>query len=335
MSMNVYNIIWADDEIDDFLDERYENRLIKNGFKVVGKAHNGEELEELLNNASYIDAVIVDANFNESLNNVESEREVSGLDYARNLYRHVVKYAIPFFLYTGRTDELLQEIAQKERPNLLQDFRRRENWFSKTLNERDDMFEAIKNEVDKRKTTSFIIRNRYQKELKYADVLGLNSYDYIFDVLCRDWDNTLADMREPFGTARKIVEQIFSQCEKEKIIPPISNDLNGTGDYFFYKSYSPIDDKTKKRVTLFKMKDDIMPRPLAQSLVYFLDITQDAAHRKGKLQLKVDVYFVETKDVLLLKSIVFILMDIIIWFIDTWKEHKDPDVNEIVLWEKV
>ena len=59
------------------------------------------------------------------------------------------------------------------------------------------------------------------------------------------------------------------------------------------------------------MKDDIMPRPLAQSLVYFLDITQDAAHRKGKLQLKVDVYFVETKDVLLLKSIVFssVLLD--------------------------
>lgn len=336
MSMNVYNIVWADDEIDDFLDEDYENDLRDMGFVIIGKARDGLELEKILEKTEMIDAVIVDANFNESSSVIESERDISGLTYARSIYIHKFNRAIPFFLYTNRTEELLRDIT-KNNPSYLNDFPRHRRWFSKyLLEERNEMFDAIKKEVDERKTTSFIIRNRYRKELAYADVLGLNAYDYIFVVLCRDWDNTLADIREPFATARKIVEQIFGQCEKVKLIPPISDNTNGTGDYFLYKSFSPIDVKTKKRIPLYRMKDDsIMAKPLAQSLVYFLDMTQDGAHRKSKLPLKVDEYFINTKDVFLLRSVLFILIDLIKWFIETWKTHMDPDVNEIVLWEKV
>ena len=46
--MNVYNIVWADDEIDDFLDEDYENDLREMGFNIIGKAHDGIELENIL-----------------------------------------------------------------------------------------------------------------------------------------------------------------------------------------------------------------------------------------------------------------------------------------------
>ena len=142
-------------------------------------------------------------------------------------------------------------------------------------------------------------------------------------------------MRGPFATARKIVEQIFGQCEKEKLIPPISDDINGTGNYFLRKLYSPYDEKLKKRIDLYNMKDEIIPKQLSQSLLYFLEMTQDGAHRKSKLSLKVDEYFINTKDVLLLRSVLFILIDLIKWFIETWRAHQDSDVNEIVLWEKV
>ena len=331
--MNVYNIIWADDEIDDFLDERYENRLIKNGFKVVGKAHNGEELEELLNNASCIDVVIVDANFNESSNSVESEREVSGLDYARNLYRHVVKYAIPFFLYTGRTDELLQEIAKKERPNLLKDFRRRENWFSKTLNERDEMFEAIKNEVDKRNTTSFKVRNRYQKELNAASLIN-GGEELVFELLQRDIDGTLDEMVEPFVRIRRTIEKMFAFCEGMKIIPPISQDTNGTARYFLKNEYSVKDKNLGGWKAMYKMNNIVMAKPLAQSLDYVISITQDGAHSKLGLKLDVDNYFKDTKDVLLLRSVGTLFIDIIRWFALFMLNHGDPDKNKL-LWVKI
>lgn len=335
MSTNVYNVIWADDDIDALI-VRYEKRFADNDLHIIGRAHNGEELEQCLAEKMHMtDAVIVDANFNESETDIDDERDTSGLSFTRS---HLLKQysSIPFILFTQRSDEMIAE-KYRNTPKFKSEFPRHNRWFKK--NDEDElieMFEAIKKEADIRKTTSFIIRNRYQKELSYADVLGEDSYNYIFEVLCRDWDNTLGDMREPFATARKIVEQIFGQCETVKLIPPISGNTNGTGDYFLYKAYSPWDELTHKRIPQFKMKgDDLMPKPLAQSLVYFLNMTQDGAHRKKDLSLKVDEYFNKTKDVLLLRSVLFILIDIIKWFIETWKCHLDPDVNEIELWEKV
>lgn len=339
MKTNVYSILWADDDVDALID-RYEERFNDNDIIIIEWAHDGKELEECLSRSIHkIDAVIVDANFNYTKISPESkldDRNVTGLEYAHSLYVHKFNRSIPFFLFTQRIDEMLHEKLD-ERPEFNDDFKRHENWFRKNDDEElTEMFEAIKKEADIRKTTSFIIRNRYQKELSYADVLGEDSYNYILEVLCRDWDNTLGDMREPFSTARKIVEQIFGQCEIVKLIPPISGNTNGTGDYFLYKAYSPWDEQTRRRIPQYKMKgDDLMPKPLAQSLVYFLNMTQDGAHRKKDLSLKVDEYFNKTKDVLLLRSVLFILIDIIKWFIETWKCHLDPDVNEIELWEKV
>lgn len=335
MSMNVYNIVWADDDID-ALKDRYEKRFKNNGIHIIGEAHNGDELEKCLSEKkNIIDAVIVDANFNELQIDIDDERDTSGLTFTR--YRLLKQYpSVPFILFTQRSDEMIAD-TYRNTPSFFEEFPRHERWFKKNDDdELIEMFEAIKNEVDSRKTTSFKIRNRYQKELSYADVLGYNSYDFIFEILCRDWDNTLEEMREPFATARKIVEQIFGQCERLKLIPPISDNTNGTGDYFLHKVFSPIDEKTKKRIPLYRMKDEsLMPKPLAQSLVYFLTMTQDGAHRKRKLKLKVDEYFIKKKDVLLLRSVLYILIDFIIWFIDTWKEHTDLEVNELVLWEKV
>ena len=45
MNTNVYNIVWADDEIDAILDEVIVD-LKENGFNIVGTAHDGKELEE-------------------------------------------------------------------------------------------------------------------------------------------------------------------------------------------------------------------------------------------------------------------------------------------------
>jgi hypothetical protein len=66
-----------------------------------------------------------------------------------------------------------------------------------------------------------------------------------------------------------------------------------------------------------------------------VEITQDASHSKGKLKLKVDEYFENTKDTLLLKSNAFILIDVVRWFAETSDSHKESDVNEIFLWEPI
>jgi hypothetical protein len=333
MEKLVYNIVWADDEIDDLLDDETTEDLEAQGFKVIKKAHNGHELEVCFDKPEQIDAVIVDANFNERAKKVESERVTTGLDYARSIYVHKLNRSIPFFLFTGRSDEMLKDVY-KDRSEVLDEFPRHTRWFNKlSSSDFSLMLEAIKQTVDERNSPSFIVRNRYYNELKAAAKI-YGAEDFIFEFLLSDYENRLKDMVEPFIRMRRIIEKIFTACENLKIIPPISDDVNGTSAYLFYNKYRK-QDATKTYKYLYRMKEDIIRKPIAQSLNYLVEITQDASHSKGKLKLKVDEYFENTKDTLLLKSNAFILIDVVRWFAETSDSHKESDVNEIFLWEPI
>lgn len=330
--MSIYNIVWADDEIDDLLDDETVEELRQQGFNIVGKAHYGNELVQLLEKTEMVDAVIVDANFNEFDTNIGSERDTSGLVCARSFYNQTLKRSIPFFLFTNRTDELLHEIYQ-DNPKFLEDFPRHKRWFKKSdMEEYNHMFEEIKKTVDELKSTKFIVRNRFQYELNAASLID-GTHDFIFDFLVRDFENTLAEIKEPFISVRRSIEKIFGKCEKMKLIPPISDNTNGTAAYFLYNKYS-IKEETGYKTYFEMLGDDIMPKPLALSLKYIVDVTQDGAHSKNEMKLKVDEYFEKTKDVLLLRSVVFIFIDVVKWFALTLLNHNDADINEITLWKK-
>lgn len=328
--MSVYNIVWADDEIDDILDDMTIEELKEKGFHVVGQAHNGQELERWLDRPELVDAVIVDANFNESDSDIESERDTSGLDYARSLYRMKLMRKIPFFLFTNRSDELLKEIYQHN-PAFLEDFPRHKRWFKKSdMEEYNDMLDEIKKVIDEAKTTDFVVRNKFQYELNAASLID-DAQDFIYEFLIRDFDDTLVDIKEPFVSVRRSIEKIFGKCEIMKLIPPISDNTNGTAAYFLYNNYSLKEDEGYK--TYFEMVgENIMPKPLAQSLKYIVDITQDGSHSKKNMKLKVDEYFKKTKDVLLLRSVVYILIDVLKWFALTLLAHQDIEAN-MRLWK--
>ena len=98
----MYQIIWADDEIDALLDETSKALLLKQHVDVV-KCNNAAMLEEKLKSISYrIDAVIVGANFTARDFTPSDEKIVSGLRKAMMLigeYKH-----LPFYLYTQRVN---------------------------------------------------------------------------------------------------------------------------------------------------------------------------------------------------------------------------------------
>ena len=332
MTMNVYRIVWADDDIDDILDEETVKELEKDGFINIKRAHNGIELAAILEKPEFIDAVIVDANFNESDGIVESERDTSGLDYARGLYTHTLKKEIPFFIFTNRSDEQLKE-TYKHNTSFLADFPRHKRWFKKdSIEEYTNMFAEIKRTVDEVKSPGYILRNKYKYEFNAAILID-GAEEFIYEFLTRDEENKLDEIIEPFIRVRRIIEKTFWMCEELKLIPPVSDNTNGTAAYFVYNTYRT-NEVTPPKI-LYRMKGgDLMAKPLAHALKYIVDITQDAAHSKSGLKLKVDEYFEETKDVLLLKSVVFVLMDVVKWFALTALSNRNPEENEGTLWFK-
>ena len=71
-----------------------------------------------------------------------------------------------------------------------------------------------------------------------------------------------------------------------------------------------------------------MPKALARCLYFYLDITQDASHSKKDLKLYVEDYVRSQRNVILLKSIVNIALDICQWFNKYYLENLDVAANE-------
>ena len=317
MTMNVYNIVWADDEIDDLLDRETIIELESKGFKIVGQAHDGVELETLLSKPEMVDAVIIDANFNESDVEISSERDTSGLEYARSIYRHTLKQSIPFFLFTNRSDELLKDIY-KHNPKFLEDFPRHKRWFNKSgQGEYDEMFEVIRETVDEIKSPYFILRNKFSKEFAAAKLIP-NAEKLLFKGLLEEFSDFSSNdvIIESFNPIRMLCENIIDKCQEKGYIPYLSS-LNSICDFL-----------EMKEVDGFKLTTSIMHKTLIHSLDYFLSITQDGSHDKSSLPLEVIDYVRFRQNKSLYKSILYIAMDLLLWY----KELIEKDLDTEGLW---
>lgn len=323
MKTNAYNILWADDEVDALID-RYEERFNDNDIAIVEWAHDGKELEERLSTSVYkIDAVIIDANFNYTKivpGNELNERNISGLDYAHSLYAHKFNRSIPFFLFTQRTDEMLHNKLD-ERPEFNDDFIRHWNWFRKNDDdELAELFDSIKKEVNNRNSDSFRIRNKYCKEFEAAKNIEDAERYLMTGLLYLYEDDSWKNVQDYFNPARKIVERMMAKCMELNILPPDTT-LNNASRYFSNTSND----------NHIRLKEEIMPRALAESFFYFLKITQDGSHDENDMTLGVDKYVRESKNINLYRTILYIVMDLLVWFDKVYKKYEN---NQEPLWEE-
>ena len=77
----------------------------------------------------------------------------------------------------------------------------------------------------------------------------------------------------------------------------------------------------------YELMIEVMPAPLAHSLQFFLDITQDGSHDNGDLKLGVDSYIRKSHNTNLFNSVLYITMDLLLWYMDFIKD--DIDIKDI------
>lgn len=326
MDMTPYRIIWADDEVDIFVTPKDEKNWKEDfGIEIVGKAHTGSELRDIMKSNIYLlDAVIVDANFDEYESSPQEEGVISGLRCAFDLnriYNEEGKKGIPFFLYTGRNREFLvkscEPADQKKLKNLFED---KERWFEKL---RGDMlaimFEKIKKDVDEERSEEGILRRRFAKEFKAAELIE-DGQKWLMQALLFDQNILrIENIEDKFNPARDIIEGVFDKCKEFGILPPLSS-LNSMPQFLQNYVCDGYVLKTRKQ---------LMHPVLASSFDLFLDVAQDGSHKREDLLLHIKRYVKETHNTNLYRALVYLIMDVLLWF----KNNVDNPPEE-ALWSE-
>lgn len=313
----IYRIIWADDEIDDFLDKTGMELLSEQHVEVV-KCNNAAMLEEKLKNVNYrIDAVIVDANFTARDFTPSDETIVSGLRKSMMLigeYKH-----LPFYLYTQRLN--LSDLVDEDELSYFKD----NNAIFFKSNGPLPLLNRIKNDVDKFNSAEFQIDNQYKKELNYFQIFdkqcNAKSYNLIRELLIQYKKGSLTGTETYFNQFRsEILENMNAVAACFGIIPE-GLSLNNFSLFLCSKAEK------------YKLNEDVLPKALHMLMGYVVRMVQDGSHKRGNLQYGVHQFVSENKDTLIIQSLLYAIIELMSWFIPYLATHTNKQLN-LANWQK-
>lgn len=297
-------VLWIDDQPNDpFIDYAYNC-----GIDIEVKQNVDEGIIELKSSHIY-DAIILDANCI-SHNDGSAEPDISALGYAlRMISENNIK--LPWFVYSGggfsgedRIDFLV-EIYNRSYDNVL--------WYKKP-SQMKELFAKIKEVVGN--SDVFKYKSLYSEEFEAAKLIP-DAERLLIEGFSFEYGSAPQSIQDYFNPSRKIFERIVSDLKQRNILPKISS-LNAVARLL--KSNADF-------VEGFRLIEPIMDKPLAHSLKYFLDITQDGSHDDCDLQLGVDNYVRSRQNINLFRSVFYILLDLLLWYHDKINENKINNIE--------
>lgn len=293
--MKRYQVLWIDDDAekqDGFLDSAYLNGLDINYYKT-----SKQGMEELLSKIEQYDAVILDAMvYNES---EDEKASLTGLfNSIKKINSLSERKKIPYFIFSGH-------IEQDEHASV-REMIADESVFIKSKDNKA-LFQAIKEEADKQIDT--------QTRHKYRSVFELCTEKYIGENAGKDLLSLLlhldsSNIDNQFNTLRKIVEDIFIACNKfqllpnEFITPTVA--LNASSKFLSGKNHK---DELFTEKGYQHFEETHIPSQISIMLWNILTVTQDGSHRS-----KIDAHAKSLNTSYLFQSILYQLLDVIVWF---------------------
>jgi len=322
--VNIYNIIWADDECFTLKnDENIRIMFDDRGIDVLKYVPTSEELRKALDNyKDKVDAVVIDGNFSRDDTAKIAPNDISGLVHSLSLIEvYNIKRDIPFFLYTGKK-QMLQEICTNGE---LQYFNSNERIFQK--GHLQELVDAIIHDVDHIQTIEFRVKKKYRNILKFTESIDKVCSDNLYDFLLNEArDITFKRTELMFNDLRNILEKIVTFCIDLEITPEEVKTLNNFKHYWSGK----LDKIRWNRQTLCPKEYpdfELMPKVISNTLWNFIDILQDGSHSKEDLKLFVREYVTETKRPYLFRTCLYQTLDILRWFDDIEKRINSGDLR--------
>lgn len=328
--MKEYRVLWFDDCHE--TQEPTKDEALVEGITLVGYSNAQDGLRELQNNLFSYDAVLVDGLFYSSnLDSGDAVNDNALFTVARFLDKMEDKKKIPWFILSGQASftKEANRIAVEYKENKVYDKNSDED-FKKLWND-------IKREADKQIETQ--IKHRYQNvfDVCSEEYIGVKASKYLIDILCSiECPEAEFDDEKYFNGIRKVVELVFRASNKigllhDKCIPNDIVNLTWSSLFMAGKEIEikPSNDKISCAKSHF-------PLLLANNVKAILDITSAASHTEGEEKENGKVNFADYKKLItsnyLLYSLVFQVMDLLLWFKKYADENPDKEENKL-LWK--
>ena len=318
MEVNIYNVIWADDECATLKqDELIRKVFNEKRIEVLEYVPTSTALRNALETyKDEVDAVVVDGNFSkEDVDYLESD-DISGLIHTVSfLELYNTKRDIPFFLYTARKI-LLQDICKN----------RELDYFTTTkrLIQKGDielLAEKIVSTVDHIHSIEFMVKKKYKALLNMAkrvnDDCSENLHQFLLNE-ARDVEyNRSISM---FNDLRGILEQIMDLCKDNNIIPIEVSTLNAFKFYWSQYGY-------KNNNLVYKPNESIMPKAISHTIGNLIDVTQDGSHKRVDLNLQISEYVTEAQSPFMFRSCLYQVMDVVRWYSELITKLTEGQIN--------
>lgn len=168
--------------------------------------------------------------------------------------------------------------------------------------------------MEETKSPYFILRNKFSDEFEAAKLIP-NAENLLYKGLLEELSDFTSNdaIIESFNPIRMLCENIINKCQEKGYIPYLSS-LNSICDFL-----------ELKEVDGFKLTTPIMHKTLIHSLDYFLSITQDGSHDKSGLPLEVIDYVRFRRNKSLYRSILYIAMDLLLWYKELIENNPNPE----------
>lgn len=313
MSVNVYSVIWADDECITLEKDKSIRQLLDvKHIEVLAYVQTSEELKDKIETyKDRVDAIIIDGNFSKSHVAYLEPKDISGLIHTVSfieLFNN--KRDIPFFLYTARK-VMLQELCNNGEIDYFKNNNR--------LIQKGDielLANQIVHDVDHIHSVEFMVKKKYKCLLDIAQKVSPQCESDLHQFLLdEERDNKYDKAIDLFTSLRKVVEQIMDNSRDNDIIPEQITTLND------YKRYW--NDKQNG----VKPKQGIMPLTINKTLWNLIDIIQDGSHSTQQLNIHVSEYVQETKRPFIFRACLFQVMDLLRWHNEIMSKLMDGSLT--------
>ena len=189
------------------------------------------------------------------------------------------------------------------------------------------LFDHMKKSAIKQPDTQLKYKFAGLLEICSEDLIGNNIYSRLFDLIKHIEDvNKITGGEDMLTSMRKIIEGLFSTLGKYQIIPNeivgVKGWINGSSLFLSGKHRD------------YQITEDIIPSIVGFSIHKLLDVLQDGSHAYGDLKYKVDSYIKKSRSDYFIRSCIYSLFDILIFFKKFINENSDKTINQ-TKWEAI